>query len=180
MVQLINKAFNQMMHDKHFQSYNLSSKKTGYWIEKDKLSKDKYEKTLLVGIIKGNSWHFGISAIVKIIPSPLLVISSHIFFTENGKKLIASKQRQIALRRKQGRNWWNDTWRNKLLAFVKYMSDDDNSFSLSVGKNEKIEISNTPIKFIGHRSYKIPERNTLQEEMNILSISDIEDDEVEL
>lgn len=95
------------------------------------------------------------------------MISSHIFFTQDGNKLIESASIQHSSRRKQGKNWWNNKWRSKLLAFIKYLSDDENSFFLEVGSEEKVHISNEPIQFKGNVSYNIPDKNTLKEEVEL-------------
>jgi len=173
-VQLINKAFELRMKEKGVREYAMSNK-VGYWFEKDKLEKDKFNKVQLVGKQKDKNWHFGISGAGKLYPFPVLMILSHVFFTQDGKTLIDSKGIQHSARRRQGKNWWNDDWRNKLLAFVKYLSDDESSFYLEVGSEEKILVSNEPIQFKGNTSYNIPEKNTLEEEVELADINGLDD-----
>lgn len=179
-VQLINKAFELTMKEKQVQIYQMSNH-VGYWIQKGTLDKDKFNKVQLVGKQKDKNWHFGISGAGKLYPFPVLMISSHIFFTEDGIKLIESKSIQHAARRRQGKNWWNDDWRNKLSAFIKYLSDDETSFYLEVGSEEKIFVSNTSVEFKAEVSYNIPEKNTLQEEIDLsdLNMLDNIDEEFE-
>lgn len=178
-VQLLNKAFELRMKDKAVRGYQMSNK-IGYWIEKGKLEKDKFNKIQLVGKQKDKNWHFGISGAAKLYPFPVLMISSHIFFTEDGTKIIEATSTQHSSRRRQGKNWWNDTWRSKLLAFIKYLSDDDNSFYLEVGSEEKVFVSNTPIQFKGNVSYNIPENNTLEEEVELADINGLDNLEEEV
>jgi hypothetical protein len=173
-VRFINKAFELRMKDKGVREYPMSNK-VGYWLEKGKLEKDKFNKVQLVGKQKDKYWHYGISGAGKLYPFPVLMVSSHIYFTQDGITPIESKSIQHAARRRQGKNWWNDDWRNKLLAFVKYLSDDEKSFYLEVGGEEKIQISNEPIKFIGKISYNIPEKNTLEDEAELSDISQLND-----
>ncbi len=165
-IQLVNKAFELRMKDKGVTEYPMSNK-MGYWIKKGVLEKDKFEKVQLVGIQKDKNWHFGISSSGKLYPYHVLMISSHIFFTQDGQTLIDSKSKQHAARRKQGKNWWNDAWRKRLLAFIKYLSDDDISFYLEVGSEEKVHISNTPLQFVGQVSYNIPNDKNLEEEVEL-------------
>ncbi|MDD4437963.1 MAG: toll/interleukin-1 receptor domain-containing protein [Tissierellia bacterium] len=172
-VQLLNKAFELRMKDKNVREYQMSNK-IGYWIEKGKLEKDRFNKVQLVGKLKEKNWHFGISAAAKLYPFPVLMVSSHIFFTEDGAKLIETKSIQHSSRRRQGKNWWNDDWKTKLLAFVKYLSDDDISFYLEVGSEEKVFVSNAPIQFKGNVSYIIPENNTLEEEVELSDINELD------
>ena len=177
-VQLLNKAFEKRMKEKVVQEYSMSNR-IAYWIEKGKLEKDKFNKVQLVGKQKDKNWHFGISAAAKLYPFPVLMVSSHIFFTEDGAKLIETKSVQHSSRRRQGKNWWNDDWKTKLLAFVKYLSDDDNSFYLEVGSEEKVYVSNAPIQFKGNVSYNIPDSNTLEEEIELSDINGLDNFEEE-
>lgn len=178
-VQLLNKAFELRMKDKGVREYPMSNK-VGYWFEKGKLEKDKFNKVQLVGKQKDKNWHFGISAAGKLYPFPVLMISSHIYFTQDGKAPIENKSIQHAARRRQGKNWWNDDWRNKLLAFVKYLSDDESSFYLEAGSEEKIHVSKEPVQFIGQVSYNIPDKNTLEDEAEISDINDLNELEEEM
>lgn len=179
-VQLINKAFELRMKDKGVREY-LMSNKIGYWFEKGKLEKDKFNKVQLVGKLKDKNWHFGISGSGKLYPFPVLMILSHIYFTQDGINIIEAKGIQHSARRRQGKNWWNDDWRNKLLAFIKYLSDDEDSFYLEVGSEEKIHISNKPIQFKGNISYNIPEKNTLDEEVEIADLNGLDNfDEIDI
>jgi len=178
-VQLVNKAFELTMRKKEVLEYKMTNR-LAYWIQKGKLKKDKFNKVLLVGKLKNKNWHFGISGSSKLYPLPVLMVSSHIFFTQDGINLFDSNSIQHSARRRQGKNWWNNAWRTKLLAFVKYLSDDDDSLFLEVGSEEKIQISNIPTKFIGHMSYNIPKKYTLTEETEIELLNDLETEDEEV
>jgi hypothetical protein len=164
------------MKDKKLNEYEMSNK-LGYWFKKDELEKDKFNKIQMVGKQKEKNWHFGISAAAKLYPLHVLMVSSHIFFTEDGIKLIESKIVQHSARRRQGKNWWNDDWKSKMLAFVKYLSDDDNSFYLEVGSEERILVSNSPLAFLSKKSYTLPETNTLEEEADYSDLYDLDEAE---
>jgi len=177
-VQLINKGFELRMQDKDVREYKMSNK-IAYWIEKGTFNKDKFEKIQFVGKLLDKNWHFGISAAGKLYPYHTLMISSHIFFTSDGKTLIDSKNQQHAARSKQGAKWWNNDWRSKLLAFVKFLSDDENSFYLEMGSEEKIQISNQPMQFLGKVSYEIPNQRNLEEEAELSDLNELNDFEEE-
>jgi len=122
-VQLINKGFELRMKEKVVQQYAMS-KEIAYWIEKGTLEKDKFYKVQLVGKMLDKNWHFGITAAGKLYPYNVLMVSSHIFFTSDGKTVIASKDQQHKARRKQGAKWYNKEWRGKIFAFFKYIFVD--------------------------------------------------------
>ncbi len=176
-VQLLNMAFERKMQDERFRKYEMSNK-NGYWVEIDKLEKDKYEKVQLVGTQKDKKWHYGISGAGKLYPLPVLMISSHIYFTSDGKKIIDSTSIQHSARRKQSKNWWNNVWRQKLLGFFKYVANGEDNLTLEVGSEENILISTTPIQFNSEVSYNIPNNNNLEEEAEISEINDYDDDEL--
>jgi len=171
-VRLLNAGFRKMMESKRLKSYSLSNKKTGFWFEKNYLEKDKINGVLFVGEIKGKFWHFGISGLMKLFPNPILILSSHIFFTSDGKNLIPSKYRQLRLRRKQGKNWWNNNWNEKLVNIVKYLASDDSVIRIPVGTKENVIISSSSIQFKGHYSYKTPNEN-----INEIESFEFDDDE---
>jgi hypothetical protein len=174
-VQLLNRAFMISMSERDVRTYELTNK-TAYWVEKGVLEKDKFQKVQLVGKMKNKNWHFGISGAGKLYPIPVLMISSHIFFTSNGKELIDSKSIQHSSRRRQGRNWWNDKWRTKLLAFAKYISSDDETIVFKVGSEEEITISNRPIQFYSDFGYVDPSERALNEELELSELYDNEED----
>jgi len=177
-IQLTNKSFEFRMKDKGVSEY-LMSNKSGYWFKKDQLEKDKFNKIQLVGKQKEKNWHFGLSAAAKLYPLHVLMVSSHIFFTEDGAKLIESKSIQHSARRRQGKNWWNDDWKTKLLAFMQYFNDENNSFFLEVGSEEKIWIATQPVSFRSTVGYNIPNQNVLEEEAELSNIYDLDEMDIE-
>lgn len=177
-VQLLNMAFESHMNRSDIRNYQMSNK-VGYWFEKDKLKKNKFNKIQLVGVQKDKNWHYGISGESKLYPFPVLMISSHIYFTEDGKKLIESNSIQHSARRRQSKNWWNDIWRLKLLAFMKYLSNNEDMFELEVGDEERITIASNPLQFKSQVSYEIPQNNYLEEEAELESIYDTDENEEE-
>ncbi|HED38503.1 MAG TPA: hypothetical protein ENI76_09725 [Ignavibacteria bacterium] len=178
-VQLINMAFELHMNRSDFRKYQMSNK-VGYWLEKNKLEKDKFNKVLLVGKQKEKNWHYGISGAGKLYPFPVLMISSHIFFTQDGKTIIESNSIQHSAKRKQIKNWWNDVWRLKLLTFIKYLSNNEDSFYLEVGGEEKIKIASEPIHFLSKVSYDIPNENKLEKEAELDSINGFDENDEEI
>lgn len=121
-VDLVNQACSKFLQNRGLRDYEMSNK-VGYWIEKGNLEKNKFNKIQLLGKNHNNMWHFGISASAKLYPSPVIMLSSHIYFTTNGKDLIDSDSQQHAARRRLGKNWWNDKWRRLLTGFVGYYSE---------------------------------------------------------
>jgi hypothetical protein len=164
LVRLANDGFNRMMSTREFKTYTLTNK-IAYWLEKGFLPKDKINDVLMVGKRKENNWHFGISGFAKLSPFPRFIITSHIFFTIDGKVLISSKERQHKLRIKQGKSWYNNIWRNKLIALMDYLAKGDKLLKIPVGKNESIEIYSKPLKLLSHVTYISPKNSMLEEDI---------------
>ncbi|WP_303920876.1 toll/interleukin-1 receptor domain-containing protein [Draconibacterium sediminis] len=162
-VRLLNKAFDSDLRRKPVSVYEMSNK-CSYYLDKNVLHKDKFNKVQLVGKQKEKNWHFGISGSVKMFPERCFVINSHIWFTVDGKSLIPEASKQHQARRKQGKNWWNNDWRKKVLAFMHYLADDEESVHLYLGSEEVIRIGINPIEFISPVCYQDPNEENLPSE----------------
>jgi hypothetical protein len=177
LVRLVNDGFNKMMNTKEFKTYFLTNK-TAYWFEKNCLPKDKINGVQIVGKRIANNWHFGISGYIKLKPFTVLILTSHIFFTTDGKTLIPSKERQHKLRIKQGKNWHNKIWRNKLMALIDYLTKGEKYLIIPVGKNEMVRIHSRPLKLLSHITYTSPKTDILEED--IVEIFDDEDEDEDI
>ena len=177
-IQLVNKAFELRLKDIGLQQYPMSNK-LGYWFLKEQLPKNKFNSIQLVGKQKEKNWHFGISASSKLYPFHVLAISSHIYFTEDGIKVIESKSIQHSARRRQGKQWYNETWKEKMIAVIQFLSCNETTFYLEVGSEEKIFISSSPLEFNSAVSYNLPEKNTLEEEAELSEINGLDNVDVE-
>ena len=175
MIRLLNHGFKKMMLDKYFQQYQLSSFKTGYWFELNQLEKNKINKVLFVGKRKEFNWHFGVSGLIKLIPFPMLILSSHIFFTTDGKKLLSSKSKQHKLRRKHGGTWYNDNWNDKLKYFAKYLVKNNEEVFIPVGTKENVIVSSKSVEFTSHLSYINTKDNMHEEEAYVSTIDYLDD-----
>ena len=160
LIVLLNKAFDHAIRHKPVSIYQMSNK-VSYWIKKGTLDKDKFNKIQLVGKQLDKIWHFGISGNAKLYPELCIVINSHIWFTNDGENLIQEAGKQHSARRKQGKNWWNNDWRNKILAFMQFLAESDGYIHLEVGSEEKVCISSEPFQFNSPVRYNDPNKNNL-------------------
>jgi len=103
----------------------------------------------LVGYSKKRKvyWHFSMVAHPFIASDPYLILKAHVPFSEDGMTPLASDKRMHSLRRSFCRSWWNDRWRDLLLAYVDQLSGEDSAISLAVGSNQQIRISARPRMF---------------------------------
>lgn len=179
---LFNKAFNQHLNGSGLWKYKMASNKLAFWYPKDSLEKDKVKGIKLVGRLKRGTdsyinWHFGVSGASRLLPAPLYVIKSHIFFTENGKRLLSSASIQHKARRKQGKNWWNKQWREKLLHALIPISDENHLIQIPVGEHTRLVFSALPISFHSPVTYVDPNDEYLLDEVVAAEHDNIEDED---
>ncbi len=92
-------------------------------------------------------WHFAVAAHPIIGREPHLILKAHIPFSEDGKVPLTSTARMHSLRRSFCRSWWNDRWRDLLLAYATQVSDVDGGINLPAGSEQVIRINSRPLFF---------------------------------
>lgn len=92
-------------------------------------------------------WHYAAAVQPFIGRAPHLVLNAHVPFSEDGKYPLSSVKRMHSLRRSFCRSWWNDRWRDLLLAYMAQISDEDGHIRLSVGQEQSIQVCPRPRVF---------------------------------
>ena len=193
MVQLLNVALNRYIASKGLRKYSMANHKKAFWFEQGVLEKDKINKVLMIGKLKYGkdnhlNWHFGISGTVKLDLANYFTISSHIIFTWDGKRIVNDDAIQHRCRRRQGRNWWNKHWREKLINCISHISNAENLIVLGVGREEAVKLSNIPYQFRSPLGYLDPDESNLIAEDEDVELTEgaegieavLEDEEAEL
>jgi hypothetical protein len=80
-------------------------------------------------------WHAAFEARPVVGDIHRLVLRPHVIFTVDGKIPLFSKQRMHVLRRSFCKSWWNDRWRDLLIAFTQTIGEDG-EIRLGVGLTE--------------------------------------------
>jgi hypothetical protein len=94
------------------------------------------------------NWHFAVSAKPVLHPEPVLMFRNHVLFSDDGRSLWRSSQRMHRARRTQCKQWWNDDWRDRLLAAVSWLANGAPVVSLPLGASVFGELSAQPIEFV--------------------------------
>ncbi|MDR4485607.1 MAG: toll/interleukin-1 receptor domain-containing protein [Nitrospirales bacterium] len=102
-------------------------------------------------------WHFGISANPLAHPTLAFAMKTHVVFTKDGSNVLENKRVLHRARRSQCKDWWNDDWRDRLLAIMAWLSSGSKVIQISVGRDAIVAISSEPLKFISPVSYQDPE-----------------------
>ena len=155
---LIKKAWDNTMQLKGLEPYEISDGRNAWYPINGYCEKNRTYYTNTDGVktwrkLVGRSkkldvyWHFAVAAHPFIGRIPYLMLKAHVPFTEDGKELLTSHKRMHILRRGFCRNWWNDRWRELLLAYVGMVSNKTDGIKLSVGSNQYIQVCSRPQVF---------------------------------
>ncbi|WP_257309759.1 toll/interleukin-1 receptor domain-containing protein [Geothrix fuzhouensis] len=109
----------------------------------------------LIGKLKENQWHYGLSAEVRIDPFLLLALYPHVLATTNGSTLLSSAAKLHAARRSACKDWWNAEWRDRQLACLQWLANknDGKSILVRLSSSLSFDVPITPIQFRSPLSY---------------------------
>jgi len=102
-------------------------------------------------------WHFGVSAKPIIRPETLFVVKTHVLFSDDGTTLWTNKDKMGRARRNQCRNWWNDDWRDRLLATMSHLANAESPVSFSLGSDITFTLAKLPALFESPVTYNLAE-----------------------
>lgn len=98
---------------------------------------------VLVGKSKELTWHLAISVFVYIAEPVRLQLMPHVLFSPDGITPLAD---QKSLRRTRCKLWWNDKWRDLLLALLAELwGKDAHSANVSLGGNSSMTVATRPV-----------------------------------
>lgn len=129
-----------------------SGKKTsrnliGYKTIKATASEDEYKRL----------WHFGLSASPLVHPALAFAMKAHVVFSKDGSVVLDNKRLLHRARRSQCKDWWNDDWRDRMLAAMAWLSAGASEIAIAVGSDSFVTIATEPIGFTSPVSYQDPE-----------------------
>ena len=70
-------------------------------------------------------WHLAIEAVPVLTNLHHFTLKPHVVFTEDGRTPLESVARMHALRRGFCKNWWNDRWRDLIVAFAAWFAQGE-------------------------------------------------------
>jgi TIR domain-containing protein len=97
-------------------------------------------------------WHFAISLRPVLHPIVGFAVYSHVVFSDDGRFPWEDKDRMHRARRQQCKLWWNSTWRDRILAFLAWLSEGGEDIRLPAGKDD-LRLSIEPVTFESPVSY---------------------------
>lgn len=81
------------------------------------------------GVVRLRNWHFGVEGLPHIGLDSHMSLMPHVAFSENGQ-VYESVKKQHAYRRSQCRSWYNNDWRDRLLATLQFLRGDNSHLAI--------------------------------------------------
>lgn len=165
LVRLLGLSWRVYLRRRRFPSYTLSQGVTSFYFTDGLVNRNKLtvsyggrEKTwrAIVGTktIGSHSsrsrkrfWHFAVSLTPRVYPELSFVARPHVLFSDNGASVWENKDAMHKARRSQCKNWWNQHWRDRLLASVFWLSNGSGSIALLDRSDLRLLIGAEPLTF---------------------------------
>ncbi|HEY5592226.1 MAG TPA: toll/interleukin-1 receptor domain-containing protein [Paludibacter sp.] len=80
-------------------------------------------------------WHYAVSFQPSLFPIVGFSLKSHLVFTSDGFNLLQDEKKVHGYRRKKGRRFFNEEWRDLQLAFIQRLKDNDNEIKIEVSSD---------------------------------------------
>ncbi len=168
-VNLLRQHWNQAMSRKGLKSFEYASGQVG-WFFPDGLVDGAVKLTLpngqkvnrlVSGKFKERRWHLCLIALPRLWPRPMLRIHANVALSENGQDPLPGEQTQ-KIRVRLTRSWWNDRWRDLLMAGMGWLANGEGRISLAAG-DETLSVRAFPTTFDFPRSYQAEEARPVEE-----------------
>jgi hypothetical protein len=183
-----------MIQSRGLAIHPMANDKWCFYFVKDQIDKDKLEFTGVNGkpahrFIMGyrtigkpdagtlRHWHFGLSAKPFVYPVLAYGIRAQVLFSYDGKEIWESTDRLQRARMSQTKNWWNDDWRDRILATMNWLALGNNEIAIPLGSEAVIKVSKSPLLFASNVSFIEPGEDVPADDLT--EEIEIEDEEVE-
>jgi hypothetical protein len=101
-------------------------------------------------------WHYAIRPVPNPGAAPGFWIKSHVLFSDEGRNIWEGPGRVHSARRSQCSDWWNDSWRDRLLAAMSWLAGDASEIVIPLGRELFVRLSRFPTLFESPVSYIDP------------------------
>jgi hypothetical protein len=168
-VNLLRQHWDATMKRKGLVPFEYASGQTG-WFFPDGLADGAVKLTLpngqkinryVSGKFKEKRWHLCLIAQPRHWPRPMLRVHANVALSLDGKTPLPGDQTQ-KLRMRLTKSWWNNRWRDLLMAGMGWLAEGKSEISLASG-DETLSVSAYPLTFDLAVSYDAKERRPDEE-----------------
>ena len=92
-------------------------------------------------------WHYAPELYPFIEKQSRFSLTAHVVFSQDGETPIAEAARSHRLRRSFCKTWWQDRWRDLMLAYLSSMSDEEGQVTVKVSDSRALILSKHPSLF---------------------------------
>jgi hypothetical protein len=162
---LFTQAWVNFVRKRGLETYELANGSFCCYFKKDQLENDKISftgvddkltrrniigyKSIKSKIVpdKKRYWHFGISAKPHLRSTKFFAVNPHVLFSDDGQTIWADKDRMHRVKMSQCKNWWNDDWRDRILAVMSWLTDENGEIIIPLSSVEAIRVNKLPLLF---------------------------------
>lgn len=181
---LLNRSFHLLMRKRGLHWYAMANRSLAYYFEKSKLNNDKVtfkypnrKKTKTKNLVgkykidnkKTGNWHFAVSSRSSLYPLLGFSLNSHILFSDDGYNIWSDKKKMHSARRRKGRSWFNEAWRDQLIAFINAIRNEDGEIAISLNKDFILRMPLLTEMFFSEFGYDEPKSGERQNIVNVKS-----------
>lgn len=95
----------------------------------------KKTKNLIGRYNKYFFWHFGVSIKVLLEPDLYYSLKSHVLFSDDGYTVWEDEARMHRSRRAKCRMWFNEEWRDQLIAFINALAKENGNIDIKLSND---------------------------------------------
>jgi hypothetical protein len=141
-------------------------------VERDRISflgvdgRRKYRQVIGYSTVGGHAggdsdkryWHFGIQLKPLLHPVQAFAAKPHVLFSWDGHTIWENAQALHRARRSECKDWWNDSWRDRILAAMAWLAGDGGELALPLSSSRNLLISSSPLEFSSPVAYRDPDK----------------------
>jgi len=132
---LLDNTISFYLKSRGFRRYEMANKKFAYYLPKYNdlkrtqfnypYSTKKKAKSIVGKFESFGCWHYALSFQPILFPFVGFSLKSHVIFTSDGFKVIDDEKKQHSYRRKKCKRFFNEEWRDLLLAYIQTLKNGD-------------------------------------------------------
>jgi TIR domain len=166
LVNILRQGWERMMRIRGFSVQDVSPRPARFFYLKDKILSNRLHFTGVMGdrtyrdivgykTVMGTKryWHYAISGKPELHPYLHMVIRGHVLFSSAGDVIWEDSQKAAKARRNQCKGWWNDEWRDRMLAVVQSLWSPAGTISIPMAPDCEITMCGAPELFTSPVSY---------------------------
>ena len=170
-VGILTDAWEQFASSRELKSFEMANGRAAFYFDLDVLPGSIVFFTSVDGARKRRSlmgyktrksgmlrhWHFALTAKPAVHPQPVLQVRTHVLFSDDGRTIWSSPDARHRARRSQCRQWWNDDWRDRILASMSWLAINGSSLTLPLSVSSAVAVVGLrPVEFLSPVSLREP------------------------